>query len=102
MSEQERDMTLLRVNVSGEKNGEMVKKSYEMVDYRDKRTGILSMARTTGFTGAIVVDMLLSGKINDKGVVMPEKLGANAAIFAEMMEEYKKRDIHIRDVSNPQ
>ncbi len=100
MADQERDMTLLRVNISGEKDGSPLKKSYEMIDYRDKKTGILSMARTTGFTGAIVVDMLLSGKIVDQGVVMPEKLGANPAIFTEMMDEYKKRDIHIRDMSD--
>jgi lysine 6-dehydrogenase len=98
MGEKERDMSLLRVNTFGKKDGQDIKKSYEMVDYRDNRTGILSMARTTGFTGAIIVDMIASGKITDKGVVMPEKLGANQAVFAEMIEEYRRRDIHIREL----
>jgi lysine 6-dehydrogenase len=99
MGEKERDMTLLRVNVHGKKDGQDIHKSYEMVDYRDDKTGILSMARTTGFTGAIIVDMIATGKIADKGVIMPEKLGANQTVFAEMIQEYEKRNIHIRELA---
>ncbi len=98
MGDKERDMSLLRVKTFGKKDGQDIQKSYEMVDYRDNKTGILSMARTTGFTGAIIVDMIASGKITDKGVVMPEKLGANQAVFQEMIAEYKKRNILIREL----
>ncbi len=99
MKDHEKDMSLLRVKAIGKKNSENLEKTYQMVDYRDEETGLLSMARTTGFTGAIMVDMLASGKINEKGVVMPEKLGADQNVFEELMEEYKKRNIVIKEIS---
>jgi len=96
LGEQERDMTVLRVKVIGDKGGLQAICTFEMVDYRDE-AGILSMGRTTGFTGAILVDLLAKGRIKDKGVVIPEKLGADEALFSHILKEYAKRNILIRE-----
>ncbi len=96
MNNNQRDMVTLRVNAIGEKGGKQTTHTYEMVDYKDTETGITSMARTTGFTGAIVVDMLGKGMIKDKGVVVPEQIGADEDMFNDMMTEFKKRNINIK------
>ncbi len=95
LGEDERDMTVLRVEVSGRKGGKEAKHSFRMVDYRDIEIGILSMARTTGYTGSIVAQMVHEGKIKEKGIVFPEKLGADERIFKEILEECSKRDINV-------
>lgn len=98
LEDDEKDMTLLRVNVIGEKGGRKANCCFEMVDYKDESTGILSMARTTGFTGAIVVNLLAEKRIENKGVVVPEELGANKDIFHDILNEYAKRNIIIKEI----
>jgi lysine 6-dehydrogenase len=95
LGEDERDMTVLRVEVSGRKAGREAKHSFHMVDYRDMEAGVLSMARTTGYTGSIVAQMVHGGKVKEKGIVFPEKLGADEGIFKQILEEYSKRNINV-------
>ncbi len=95
LGEDERDMTVLRVEVSGRKGGREAKHSFRMVDYRNMETGVLSMARTTGYTGSIVAQMVHGGKVKEKGIVFPEKLGADEGIFKQILEEYSKRNINV-------
>ena len=97
LGEEERDMTVLRVDVIGSKEGSDAEYTFYMADYRDMKTGVLSMARTTGYTGSIVAQMMYEGKIKEKGIVMPEKLGADQAIFKEILREYAKRNIAIEE-----
>ncbi len=94
----ERDMTLVRVNSRGTLNGKEKTYSFELVDYKDSETGILSMARTTGFTGSILVDMIGKGHIVEAGVVMPEEIGGDPALFNHMINEYAKRSIAIKEL----
>jgi len=94
----QRDMTLVRVNSYGTLNGKETTYSYELVDYKDLETGILSMARATGFTGSILVDMINKGQFGETGIVMPEQIGGDPILFEQMIEEYKKRNIIIKEV----
>lgn len=68
----EKDVTLLRVTVTGTKDGSVVKHEYEMVDYFDEVERVTSMARTTAYTGAIAAMLLADGRISEKGIVPPE------------------------------
>lgn len=70
--DKEKDVTLLRVIVSGTKNGSRLKYEYEMVDYFDDAEQVTSMARTTAYTEAIAAMLLADGKISEKGVLPPE------------------------------
>ncbi len=96
LDKEERDMTVLRVRVSGTQDGKTRSHIYDMVDYRDLDSGILSMGRTTGYTGSILAPLVCEGKIGHRGVVMPEKLGAERDLFEKMLDEYAKRDITIK------
>jgi lysine 6-dehydrogenase len=68
----EKDVTLLRVTVTGTKDGSDVKHEYEMVDYFDEVEQVTSMARTTAYTGAIATMLLAEGRISAKGILPPE------------------------------
>jgi lysine 6-dehydrogenase len=68
----EKDLTLLRVDVSGKNNGKLVHHRYEMIDHYDTRHGMTSMARTTAFPCSIATQLLATGGIAQKGLVPPE------------------------------
>lgn len=88
------DATLMRVDVTGEKNRKKVRYTYEMVNLFDKRRGITSMAKTTAFPGTIVALMLARGEIGGKGVIPPEEAIREDA-FDKYIAELSRRDIHV-------
>jgi lysine 6-dehydrogenase len=71
---EERDVTLLRVVVSGQKSGESITHVFEMVDYFDKEKNCTSMGKTTAFPASIAAQMILNGEITQRGVVFPEEI----------------------------
>ena len=68
----DKDLTLLRVDVSGKTDGKLVHHRYEMIDHYDTRQQMTSMARTTAFPCSIAAQLLASGEIARKGLVPPE------------------------------
>lgn len=97
LGKDEKDLSVLMVKVIGIKNGNEVQYMFQLIDYRDMETGVLSMAKTTGYTGSIVAQLMYEGKIKEKGIVMPEELGANEELFREILREYSKRNITIKE-----
>ncbi len=91
----QRDMTVMRVRVAGQRDGRPETHIFDMVDYRDLESGTLSMGRTTGYTGSIVALMLKRGLISQRGVVAPERLGADRDLFEQMLQDYAARDITV-------
>jgi saccharopine dehydrogenase-like NADP-dependent oxidoreductase len=64
----ERDMIILRVDVVGTRNGRRRARRYELIDYRDLRTGTLAMSRAVGYPASVVAQMVLSGGLRRPGV----------------------------------
>lgn len=85
------DMVVLRVLGIGE-NKTIV---YSMVDFYDKQQGITAMARTTGYTAAIVAKLLIDGEIQMKGVVPPERLGMDEYLFDTLLRELSRCGIDV-------
>ncbi len=75
MKEGDRDLTVMRVEVKGHKNGMARCFRYDLLDRYDAMTGIHSMARTTGYTAAAVVRLLADGAYRQVGITPPEFLG---------------------------
>lgn len=67
----ERDLALIRVEAWGQKAGEKVKITYDMIDYRDLDAGLFAMNRTVGFTSSIGALMILEGQVPSYGVLSP-------------------------------
>jgi len=70
----ERDATLLRIIVSGKKDGKSITHVFEMVDYFDTDKDYSSMGKTTSFPASIGAQMIISGQITQRGVVFPENV----------------------------
>jgi len=93
----EEDVTVLRVDVTGKKDGNKVEHSFVMVDFFDKQLQVTSMARTTGYTAAIVGRMVARGDIQDRGVVPPEI--AVAGKLKRFTSELAHRGVKIHEIS---
>ncbi|MGB7295726.1 MAG: saccharopine dehydrogenase C-terminal domain-containing protein [Candidatus Aminicenantales bacterium] len=97
---EEKDVTLLRILVSGKKSGAAQTHLFEMVDYNDSEKKYSSMARTTSFPASIVSQMIVSGQISVRGVVFPESV-FDQDLFPLFMEGLRKRGVTISHEITP-
>lgn len=96
-AEGERDVTVLRVEVTGTDHpGAALARRWLLVDRPDAgRTGRLSsMARTTAFPAAIVAQWLADGQVHEPGVHAPETLGMRG-LAAPMLDALRHRGVHV-------
>ena len=71
-----RELTVMRVEASGLKDGRELSLSCDLLDHTDPDTGDFSMARTTGLPAVLCARMLLAGKLGvEAGVTAPETIG---------------------------
>lgn len=87
------DVVLLRVIVSGKKDGMRTAYEYEMVTYNDRVHQITAMARATATTISIVAQMIGAGIIQKRGVFPPEQIVPGDVY----MKQLKKRGVHITE-----
>jgi lysine 6-dehydrogenase len=93
--ENDRDITLVRLDAEGTKAGQPARLSVEMIDRYDEATGFTSMARTTAMTGAIIARMVGRGEIRGQGLLTPEKVVAGSS-FQRLMAELAAMGVHFR------
>jgi lysine 6-dehydrogenase len=89
----ERDLLAMRVIVRGRKNQKGREIRYDVLEYFDPETGFTAMQRTTGFSAAVVLEMLAQGIIRQRGVV-PVERAVPSLIF---LEEIRKRGIEVKE-----
>jgi saccharopine dehydrogenase-like NADP-dependent oxidoreductase len=90
-----RDIVVMQVDVSGEKEGINTCYTYRLLDEYDEKCETTAMARTTAYPASVVAQFLVQKTIKEKGIVPPEKLGIKENIFKKLMFELKKREICI-------
>jgi len=90
----EGDVTLMRVVVSGKKSGQPLTHVFEMVDYFDPEKQYSSMAKTTSFPASIAAQMIVEGKIIQKGVLFPENVFQDD-LFEPFIKALKERGVAI-------
>ena len=86
------DVVLIRIELEGKSQGKFTTRTYDCIDYYDRKTRLTSMQRTTGFPVAIIAQMLASGRIPQKGVI-PQEL---AVPGKEFIQELAKRNIKFK------
>ena len=94
----EKDLTLLRVDVSGTKRGKRVRHRYQMIDHYDSRHSLTSMARTTAFPCSFAAQLLGSERIQQKGLVPPE-IAFKPELREELLNYARERGMHITSSS---
>src|SRR5262249_34989707 len=60
---EDRDLVVVRVICRGMKDGKDVTREFDILDFHDEVTGFSAMERTTGFSAAIVCEMVAQGKV---------------------------------------
>src|SRR5699024_5153587 len=92
-NDDEKDLVLMKNIIRGEKDGEKVEITYELVDERDLDTGLFAMNRTVGYTASIVSQMLADGTIKGTGMLSPTK----DIPYEEFIDELKTRGIMVKE-----
>ncbi len=89
----EEDFTVMRVVVEGKEDKKPRRYTYNLLDKYNHRTGVSSMARTTGYTAAAAVHLLANKTFKAAGIIAPEALGANEACFRFIMKYLEEREV---------
>ena len=92
----DRDLTIMKIIISGKEDGAGVKYTYDLYDEYDPETKVHSMARTTGYTCTAVADLILSGKFDRKGVCPPELVGRKPGSFEYVRDYLAARKVHYK------
>lgn len=96
LGEAEADVVVLRVEIDGGRDGESVRRSWELTDRRDTASGATAMARTTGYPCTAAVRLLAAGLYDAPGITPPEMLGRDEQCFGFLLERLAERGIVLR------
>ena len=97
LPEGEEDLTVMKVIVEGEKEGALVRYTYDMLDRYDPATDTTSMARTTGYTCSVAARLLASGVFAQSGICPPEFLGRHPVAYSALMQGLRERGVFFRE-----
>jgi len=87
------DFSVMKVIGEGIENEK--EKTIKYYFYDEETENLSSIARTTGFSTAVMTRSLINGEFDD-GVIPPEDLGRDKDVFDFMVDELKNRDIEIK------
>ena len=89
----EEEFTIMRIRISGQENGGEKNYEYNLLDYTDKTTMTLSMARTTGYTCTAAAHLVIGGDFSRKGISPPEFLGEDEKNFHKILRHLESRGV---------
>lgn len=89
----EADLTVMRVEATGQKDGKRVRLRWDLFDRYDPATNFRSMSRTTAFPATIVARHVLSGRITTTGVLPPEVLAPIPGLVDDLFAGLKERGV---------
>ena len=93
MAEGEVDFTVMKIIVEGRKQTKSTRFTFDLFDRRDEKTGIMSMARTTGYTATAAVRLLANGLYKEKGISPPEYIGKRKDNVDFMLRLLRERGV---------
>lgn len=100
--EGEADVTVMRVEAEGEKDGKPTRLGWELVDRYDPKTGVRSMSRVTAFPAAIVARMLIAGELKcGPGVHPPETLARQPGLTDRILQQLSERGVQFHATQRP-
>jgi len=87
------DITIMRIEIRGSKDGKEQEVTYELFDKYDEETGIHSMARTTGYTATMTARIIAKDLYSNWGIIAPEYLGNNPAMVEYILKGLEERGV---------
>jgi saccharopine dehydrogenase-like NADP-dependent oxidoreductase len=98
----EADITVMRLLFEGVlREGEPARLHMDLVDHYDAENGLLSMARTTGYTATAAARLVLDGRFRRPGVHPPEVLGFEPDLCRALLEMLGQRSIRFESATFP-
>ncbi len=95
--EGDEDFTVMKIIIEGMKDDKKLRYTYDMLDKYDREKGILSIARTTGYTCTAVAQIILEGKFKETGVIPPEFLGKHSEVYHQVLDYLSKRNVIFKE-----
>lgn len=89
----EEDLTAMRVEVEGVRQGRRVLHTFTMLDHYDRATHTTSMARTTGYTCTSAVRLVAAGLYKRPGISPPEYIGREPRCYEFVMTGLRERGV---------
>jgi saccharopine dehydrogenase-like NADP-dependent oxidoreductase len=90
----EEEFTVMRIKVDGIENGQRKQYTYNLLDYTDKSTGTLSMARTTGYTCNAAANLILEKRFTRAGICPAEFIGEETGGLQYVLNYLKERNVN--------
>jgi lysine 6-dehydrogenase len=88
---EEPDYVLVRVCVTGTKDGKKERRTYDIIDTMDEANGLSSMMRMTAFPASIIAQMMVREETTAKGAI-PQEIAIDSEKF---INELSKRGIDL-------
>jgi lysine 6-dehydrogenase len=88
----DKDLVLIRVKAVGKKDAREAEAVVEVIDYPDEETGFTAMERCTGWSAAIVAEMMARGQIPPGAGGVETKVPAGPFV-----EELRRRGIEVTE-----
>jgi len=93
----ERDQTVMQVVVAGERGGQRVRHTYDLLDFYDAANDVTSMARTTGYTCTAVARLVAAGRFRQPGICPPESVGRAPGCLASVLDDLAQRGVRFTE-----
>jgi lysine 6-dehydrogenase len=90
------DFLALRVDVRGSSSGKKVHMRYQLLDHYNRQSGVSAMARTTAYPCTSVALLVGSGKIEETGVVTPERIAQDEGHFQFVLDRLGDRGVKMK------
>lgn len=90
-----RDLVLLKVEIIGSKDDSEMRGSYSLLFSYDAKKDVTAMAKTTAYPASAVAQLILKGRLKEKGVIAPEKIGMNDEFYQFIMNYLDKNGIKV-------
>lgn len=90
---EEADFTVMKIILEGELNQQKLRYEYDLFDRFDRTTQTTSMARTTGYTAAVMARLVLDNTFQRSGVSPLEIVGKEEPAYQKLMAGLAERNV---------
>lgn len=94
LGDEEEELTVMKIIIDGERNGQLHHIEYNMLDRFDTKHKTSSMSRTTGYACTAAVHLIAKKLFTEKGVFPPELIGKHRDCFDFVLNYQKERGIN--------
>lgn len=94
---EDEDFTVMRIIAEGKKGNEKLRIGWDLFDTYEQKSGIHSMARTTGYTATSVLKLRIEGARFNPGVIFPEQLCEYKGFVAHLLSKLKEKQINYNE-----